>query len=214
MYLPKIYQETDPDVIDDFIRRNEFGILVSTDADAPVATHLPLELAVDPDGERRLLGHMARANPQWRTFSAERPVLVIFAGPHTYISPRWYGHVNVPTWNYLTVHVYGRPHLIDDPIELRALLTRLVDRHEAEPGTYRLDALPEDFVRKQMQAVAGFAIAIERIEAKSKLSQNRERADFENVITELGRRPDADSHAVAAEMERLHGRLFAESSEH
>ncbi len=135
MYLPKLYEVTDPAVINAFIETHDFAILVSADENGlPVATHLPLELVVNEQGERYLYGHVARPNPQWRTLRPEQPVLAIFHGPHAYISPRWYDQPNVPTWNYLTVHVYGRPRLIEDSDELFGLLKRLVDRHEANSG--------------------------------------------------------------------------------
>jgi transcriptional regulator len=211
MYVPRRYQELDPDTIDAFIRANDFATLVSFDGARPVATHLLLEAERREDRSLRLNGHMARANPQWRSFQADQDALAIFAGPHTYISPRWYSHVNVPTWNYMAVHAYGTPRVITEPDELRALLKRLVDRHEAGSGArpqYRLETLPEDFLAQQMKAIVGFQIEVTRIEASFKLSQNRDERSYDNVVRELYRRQDENSRAVAAEMERRRSKLF------
>lgn len=209
MYLPKLYEVTDPAVIEAFIQTHAFAILVSTEADgAPVATHLPLELVVKEQGELReryLHGHFARPNPQWRGLNPAQPVLAIFHGPHAYISPRWYDHPNVPTWNYLTVHAYGRPRLIEDSDELYGMLKRLVDRYEAQSGAtppYQLETQPPHVVQ-QMKGVVGLEIKIERLEAKFKLSQNRNPADFANIIAQLHQRAEALSHDVAEAMTRL-----------
>jgi transcriptional regulator len=156
-------------------------------------------------------GHMAVANKQWRTFNPEQEVLAIFSGPHTYISPRWYDHVNVPTWNYLSIHVYGYPSLITDHAELHAMLSRLVDKYEANSGaipTYRLETLPEDFVEREMNAIVGFQMQVTRLEASFKLSQNRNEQDYDNIITELNRRTDDNSLAVARAMQKKRSKLF------
>jgi len=201
MYIPKHHHETDEAVLEAFIREHAFGVVVAYDGHAPTASHIPLELAHNPEGQRWLIGHVARANPLWRALKPEAEVLVIFSGPHTYISPRWYNHVNVPTWNYQAVHVYGKPHLLAEPEEARAALKRLVDRYEAG-GLYRLDDLPPDLVRRQLNGIVAFRIAVERIEASFKLSQNRDDADQANIIAELLKRDDPDSHAIAELMAR------------
>jgi transcriptional regulator len=152
MYLPKLYEVTDPAVIEAFIHTHDFAILVNADAEGvPVATHLPLELVVNEAGERVLYGHFARPNPQWRTLRPEQTVLAIFQGPHAYISPRWYDHPNVPTWNYLTVHAYGKPRLMEDSDEVFGLLKRLVDRYEAHSGAmppYQLETQPPQVIQQ------------------------------------------------------------------
>lgn len=202
MYVPHLYAVTDDAVINDFLRRHDFAILVSADAaGAPQATHLPLLLTVSPTGERTLVGHLARANPHWRALTPATPVLAIFSGPEAYISPRWYDHPNVPTWNYLTVHAYGRVRLIESEAELLAMLAQQVDAYEAEPGTYRLADQPPAVVG-QFRGVVGVALTVERVEAKFKLSQNRSPGDFATIITELQRRGDPASRAVAEAMAR------------
>lgn len=203
MYIPKYYRVTEEVMINQFIRQNSFATLVSCDQQLPVATHLPLELVQNESGEKFLNGHVARANKQWRTFETNDEVLAIFAGPHTYVSARWYDHVNVPTWNYMVAHVYGKPRLVTDRDELYAMLKQLVDRYEAGAVTenaYKLENLSKDFVEKEMKGVVGFQIKINRVEAKFKLSQNRRQPDYDNVIAELQKSDDADAQEVAKAM--------------
>lgn len=210
MYVPKLYSVTDEAVINDFIRQNNFAVVVSADENnVPVATHLPLELMVTATGERRLAGHFAKADAHWRALTPEKTVLVIFSGPHTYISPRWYDHPNVPTWNYMTVHAYGHARLIEDEAEVLAHLTRMVSRYEAQPSTYKLEKQPPKVIQ-QVQGVAAFELAVTRVEAKFKLSQNRRTGDYANIITQLKLRGDALSHQVAEAMDEIRTRKHTE----
>jgi transcriptional regulator len=214
MYIPSRYKELDPAVIEKFLRDNDFATLVSHDGQQLTATHLLVDFRRLPGDRLVLTGHMARANKQWRSFDPSREVLVIFAGPHTYISPRWYNHVNVPTWNYMAIHVYGRPRVITEHDELAALLSQLVDKHEAGSGAtpeYTFASLPAEFASQQMQAVTGFEIEITRMEASFKLSQNRDRESYDHVVEQLYRREDDNSQAVAAEMARRRDKLFGPS---
>ena len=197
MHIPKLYREEDREKILEFLKQNNFPALVTYDGEKPTATHLPVEVLENENGSLTILGHMSRANPQWRSFG-EQEVLLIFQGAHTYISPRWYDHVNVPTWNYMMVHVYGKVRLVEGE-ELHSLLSRLVKNHE-EPTAYSLEALPQDFVQKEMNGVVGFAVDVTRIDAGYKLSQNRNDGDHENIIRELEGRGDENSAAVAKSM--------------
>ncbi|MBL8045283.1 MAG: FMN-binding negative transcriptional regulator [Anaerolineales bacterium] len=200
MYVPQLYSVTDDAIINDFIRQNNFAVVVSTDeTGVPVATHLPLELTVTETGERRLAGHFAKANAHWRALMPEKTMLVIFSGPHTYISPRWYDQPNVPTWNYMTVHAYGHARLIEDEAEVLAHLTRMVNQYEAQPGTYKLEEQPPKVIQ-QMHGVVMFEMVVTRVEAKFKLSQNRNAGDYANIIAQLQQREDALSHQVAEAM--------------
>lgn len=200
MYIPKLYREEDREKILEFLKQNNFPALVTYDGEKPTATHLPVEVLENENGSLTILGHMSRANPQWRSFG-EQEVLLIFQGAHTYISPRWYDHVNVPTWNYMMVHVYGKVRLVEGE-ELHSLLSRLVKNHE-EPTAYSLEALPQDFVQKEMNGVVGFAVDVTRIDAGYKLSQNRNDGDHENIIRELEGRGDENSAAVAKSMRTM-----------
>ncbi len=202
MYIPKLYREEDREIILAFLRQNDFPALVTYDGEKPVATHLPVEIEEHED-RMTIYGHMSRANPQWKTFG-EQEALLIFQGPHTYISPRWYNHVNVPTWNYMIVHVYGKVRLVEGK-ELYSLLSRLVKKHETN-SPYRLEGLPEAFVEKEIRGVVGFAMAVARIEAAYKLSQNRNEQDYENVIRELDKRSDEYSREIAHSMREVRKR--------
>ena len=200
MYIPKLYREEDREKILEFLKQNNFPALVTHDGEKPTATHLPVEVLENENSSLTILGHMSRANPQWRSFG-EQEVLLIFQGAHTYISPRWYDHVNVPTWNYMMVHVYGKVRLVEGE-ELHSLLSRLVKNHE-EPTAYSLEALPQDFVQKEMNGVVGFAVDVTRVDAGYKLSQNRNDGDHENIIRELEGRGDENSAAVAKSMRTM-----------
>lgn len=197
MYIPPLYREQDRGKILSFLRRNNFPALVSRDGERLVATHTPVEVAEGSDGTVTIYAHIARANPQWKTLG-DQEVLLIFQGAHAYISPRWYNHVNVPTWNYMMVHVYGKARLVEGE-EFFALLSRLVHNHEAQ-DQYSLENLPQEFIHNQMKASVGLAIEVTRIEAGYKLSQNRNDEDHENIIRELEKRNEKDSTAVAREM--------------
>jgi transcriptional regulator len=198
MYIPKLYREEDREKILVFLRQNDFATLVTYDGEKPVASHLLMGIV--EEGESLFIdGHMSRANPHWKTFEKNPEVLAIFQGAHTYISPTWYNHVNVPTWNYQSVHVYGKPRIITDYDEAYTLLKRLVDRHESN-SHYQLETLPEDFVEKEIRGIVAFQIEVTRIEANYKLSQNRKDEDYANIITQLEKRSDDLSHGVAEAM--------------
>ena len=186
MYIPKAFREDDISKLYNFIQAHSFATLVTQHESIPFATHLPFLLDAERGPNGILLAHMARANPQWHDFASAQEVLVIFQGPHTYISPSWYEvELSVPTWNYAVVHAYGLPHLIEDGEELYKLLKTLIQTHEANfemPWPFQL---PDDYLQKMMRGIVGFEIEITRLEGKLKLSQNRTEAERENVITSL-----------------------------
>jgi transcriptional regulator len=202
MYIPNSFREEDPARLHALMRQYNFATLVTQHDGMPFATHLPFLL----DGERgrhgTLLAHMARANPQWRDFAAGPAALVIFQGPHAYISPSWYAaHPSVPTWNYAAVHAYGIPRIVEDHAELRRMLGALVDTHEAAfAQPWRME-LPDDYMDKMMRAVVGFKIEITRLEGKFKLSQNRAEDDQRRVADALEQSKDGLSIGVAELMQ-------------
>lgn len=167
----------------------------------PVATLLPFVR----DGDR-LLMHMARGNPHWQAIEPGTPALAVVAGPQAYVSPSWYatkqehGRV-VPTWNYSAVHLTGRVTTRDDEAWLRDLVGRLTELHEQHRVTpWAVTDAPADFVRKQLRAIVGIELVVERVEAKAKLSQNRSAEDRAGVVTGLegegGAREAAVAHAM------------------
>lgn len=202
MYIPKYYREEDRQKILAFLKQNNFPAIVSFDGERPIATHTPVEVVENEHGNVTIYAHISRANPQWKTFD-DQEILLIFQGAHTYISPRWYNHINVPTWNYMVIHVYGKVRLLPDD-ELYAFLSRLVQRHEMNTS-YTLEGLPQDFVQKEIRGVVGFAIDVTRIDAGYKLSQNRNDEDHENIVQELDKRGDPDSMKVASAMRAKRG---------
>ena len=200
MYVPKLYREEDRAKILEFLRQNDFATVVAYDGEKPVASHLMVEV-IELGEQLFVNGHMSRANPLRKILERNLEVLVIFQGPHTYISPTWYNHVNVPTLNYQSVHVYGRPRIITDYEESYGLLKRLVDRYEAK-STYKMETLPHDFVEKEIRGIAAFQLEVTRMEANYKLSQNRSDEDYRNIIDQLEQRSDELSHGVAAAMKQ------------
>jgi transcriptional regulator len=204
MYMPERFREDDLPTLHALMRDHSFATLVTQHEGVPFASHLPLILAADEGPYGTLFGHMARANAQWRDFDASREVLVIFQGPHTYVSPSWYGEDpgNVPTWNYAAVHAYGSPRLITDYDACRALLDTLVRTHEAPFATPWRFQMPEAELRKKMQGIVTFAIRITRLEGKLKLSQNRPLADQQRVAETLRRSADPVSRDVGTLMQQ------------
>lgn len=198
MYIHKFYREKNLERILEFMRQNDFATLVAYDGEKPVASHLMME--VMEEGEKLFVnGHMSKANDLWKMLDKNAEVLVIFQGPHTYISPTWYNHVNVPTWNYQSVHVYGKPQIITDKSLTYGILKRLMDRYEPN-GPSAMEALPQDFVEKEMKGIVAFQIEVTKIEASYKLSQNRDDESYQNIVAELEKRPDDLSRGVAAAM--------------
>ena len=199
MYISKLYREENREKILEFLQQNDFATLVSYGGERPVASHLLVE--VIEEGEKLFVnGHMSKANSLWKTFESDREVLVIFQGAHTYISPTWYNHVNVPTWNYQSVHVYGKPRILELN-EAYSVLKRLIDRYEKN-SDYRMETLPQDFVEKEMKGIVAFQIEVVRIDANYKLSQNRNDEDYRSIVTHLEERTDELSHGVADAMKR------------
>jgi len=200
MYIPELYKNEDPEEIQNFIHNNGFGILVNQTDGKPWATHIPLLLEVN-NGKQSLVGHVSRENPQAESFKMNDHVLAIFTGAHTYISSSWYDHENVPTWNYLAVHVYGnlKIHSLDESIEA---LKRLVDKYESKSeNPVRVEELSTKTML-QARGIVSFEIEITAINAKKKLSQNRDDKNYENIISELEKSNDNQALDIAKEMKK------------
>ena len=198
VYLPPHFTEARSEVLAAHLERHDFALLVSHGGSGLIASHIPV--MVEQQGPAmHLLGHLARPNPQLADLADGAEVLTIFAGPHAYISPRWYeAGPAVPTWNYADVHAYGRVRLVEDKDWLRALLRRLTDRHEAgNPAPWRMQDLPEPYLQRMLNGIVGLDIAVDRLEGKYKLSQNRPAGDRPRIVAALEARGDADALGVA-----------------
>ncbi|MFO0950150.1 MAG: FMN-binding negative transcriptional regulator [Isosphaeraceae bacterium] len=199
MYVPSAFAETDASKIHEFMRRYSFAVLTSHGENGLIASHLPLLLDAEAGPHGRLIGHMARANPQWRDVRGE--VMAVFSGPHAYVSPSWYEEQGtVPTWNYTAVHAYGTFQVVDDRDELLEILRRSVLAYESpRPKPWSFDE-SEPHVEKLLKAIVGFRVEITRLEAKWKLSQNHSETRRRRVVDALSTQADPDSREIAAMM--------------
>ncbi|MGG2073795.1 FMN-binding negative transcriptional regulator [Lysinibacillus irui] len=201
MYIPKYYKITDLEEITEFIRENSFATLVSTIKGKPIAVHIPVLLNKIED-DYYLTGHLAYGNPIWKTFEEVNDILVIFNGPHAYISSSWYEKENVPTWNYQAVHIYGKASLIDGK-ELEQDLTSLLEKYESfRENPVLWDKLSPEFLQQEIKGIKGFKIKVEEVQAAYKLSQNRNASDYANIINELYKEEDPHAAAVAEAMKK------------
>ena len=201
MYTPPHYSNNDIEEIKEFLTQNSFGILINIVDDKPWGTHIPLELEKDDEGNDILVGHIAKANPQWKYFRDQTEVLSIFNGPHAYVSSSWYKEEEVPTWNYIAVHVYGTLKILTEE-ETMATMHRLVDKYEKNSKKpVSLKNLSSKTLR-QVKGVVGFKIAISDIQATYKLSQTQ-MDDHHKIISELEERPDPGSRSIAEHMKDI-----------
>lgn len=199
MYIPEHFRVRHHADAISFMRANPFTILVSSTDDGPFATHLPL--VIREKGEQvALRGHVAKANPHWRHLEQDPSCLAIFHGPHSYISPTNYNtRESVPTWNYGAVHVYGNARIFTAPDELLGVLHELIPMFEpAYAGQW--ESLSEAYRERMLSHIVGFEIAVAKIEAKFKLSQNRARDEQERVIDSLRSASDTAVSGTAALM--------------
>jgi transcriptional regulator len=196
MYVPRMFAETDRAALVGHVRARSFGILITHDREI---AHLPF---VIDDVGTMLRAHVALGNPLVARLRDGAPMTAVFLGPDAYISASWYGSPNeeVPTWNYVAVHAHGSTRVLDREAT-RVLLADLTAAHEAE-GRWSLDALEGAFVDELLEGIVGFALDVERLEGKAKLSQNRSIEDRERVIAALGARGRDDDRAMAVMMGR------------
>jgi transcriptional regulator len=201
MYIPTYFKNENIDEVKDFLRLNSFGILISSVDNRYWGSHIPMELENNTNGEEVLYGHISKGNPQWKYFKKQDEVLAIFNGPHAYVSSSWYRHENVPTWNYVAVHVYGKLRVLDTE-ELADSLKKLIDKHESgSEHPVKMERMSAQTLR-QVKGIVGFKIHITEIHAAYKLSQNRDENDRQNVIYNLSRQKDTDSKKIASQMNK------------
>ncbi|KZN17361.1 MULTISPECIES: FMN-binding negative transcriptional regulator [Pseudomonas] len=203
MYTPSNFAINDLNELHQHILGARLGVLVTHGVQGLQASHLPLLLNADHGPNGTLYGHFAKANAQWKELQNGAEALVIFAAADAYVSPGFYpakaehGKV-VPTWNYVAVHAYGTGEVFTDTDRLRDLVSALTERHEAgRPQPWKVADAPADYIDGMLKAIVGFALPIQRLEGKRKLSQNRSPADIAGVREGLAASPDVHDQALA-----------------
>lgn len=201
MYIPDLYLNENQAEVEQFLHENGFAILVNQTNGKLWGTHTPLFLETTSKGNKILGGHISKANPQAENFTEGDEVLAIFSGPHTYISSSWYDHENVPTWNYIAVHVYGKLRLLNYE-ESVASLAKLVKKYEKnQENPVKVEELSETTML-QARGILAFEIDITDLQAVKKMSQNRDDKNYKNIITHLEKSNKTDDRQVAEEMRK------------
>lgn len=198
MYTPKPYENQDQAELHDGMRQWSFATLITHGASGSQATHLPFLL--DEDGAMgTLTTHLARANPQLADLQAGSPALVIFQGPHAYVSPSWYDNQRTfPTWNYAAIHARGTPECIEAPDLVRGVLDRTVQHYDVPlGGTWRFPDMPAEMVTPRLKAIVAVRIPIASLEGKFKFNQDKSPADRMGVIRALESSPRREDQAAA-----------------
>lgn len=198
MYIPAANRIQDQEKIRAFIHTHGFASVITHNGTSPWVSHLPVLLDHAPSGDT-LRSHMARANEQWRHFASGQEVLCVFHGPHAYVSPSWYvSKIAVPTWNYATVHVYGKARVEDDASFARKVLDDTTSKYESKMNNPWKMSLPEETISSLMNAIVAFSIQIVRVEAKFKLGQNRPTEDQDSMLAFLEKSADPASRSLAS----------------
>jgi transcriptional regulator len=207
VYIPGSFGVEDAETIVAFMRQFDFAAVVTNSASGLTASHVPVVVRGE-GADLTITGHLARANEHWKLMDGRAESMVIFSGPHAYISPSWYVSTrpSVPTWNYTVVHAYGRPAARAEAPFLRAVVEELTKRNEAHRDRpWTTDRLPADSYDKMLGAIVGFEMRVERCEAKFKLGQNRPAADRAGAAAGLDAEQSEASAAVAEFMRRYGG---------
>ena len=184
------------------MKKNPFAIITGVYNDFPVATHVPLEIK-KIDDKLFLIGHIMKETDHYKAFSENQNVLVIFSGPHCYISASWYVQKNVAsTWNYMDVHAKGKMQFADEE-GTKKIIENITDQYEKIDSLAAFNKLPKDYVERLSKAIAGFNIEVESVESTFKLSQNHDAETRKQIIGNLRKLSDGYSHQIADEMEKL-----------
>lgn len=206
MYIPKLYR-LDTDEAVQIMRTYPFAILITVNEQRPIATHIPVEIR-EEDGKIYVTGHIAFGNMQKNTLDNNANVMLIFQGPHAYISSSWYEAENVPTWDYLAVHAYGTSRLISGD-ELETALAMMLQHYEAHRKNGRLfETFTPGYIQDQMKGIVGFEIEVTSIEASGKMSQNRNDGDYQVIVEELEKSNEESEVKVAKWMRNRRSHLF------
>jgi transcriptional regulator len=200
MYITKNFLATDRVEIVAFMKQYSFATIITAKEGYPIATHLPFVIS-ERDDHIILTSHFAKANEQWADIS-DNQVLVIFSEPHAYISPKHYDkEMNVPTWNYFTVHAYGRGQLITDTDKMFGVLNATIKNYEIE-YEQQWNHLPEDYKSRMIKGIVAFEIVVTDLQAKKKLSQNRSEGEQRKIIESLSHSSNTNERDIAAYMEQ------------
>lgn len=208
MYNLPYYKEKDAAVVLAFMKEHSFALLMGVDVEQkPAATQIPL-LIEEKEGQLYLRGHIMKGNDHHKAFEANKQVLAVFTGPHTYVSASWYSNrKQASTWNYMAVHARGELSFLGET-ELLAILDETTAYYENDPSSPSLyKELPEEYVMRLTKAIVAFEIKVTSLDHVFKLSQNRDQQSFENILDKL-QGGDADAQAVAAEMRKRKDQLF------
>lgn len=212
MYCPRHFEETDPSILHSLISSHPLGTWVMQTDGQLLVNHVPFLLDPQRGEHGTLVGHVARANPVWQSAAGKSPAVVVFQGPHTYISPSWYPgkheHGNVvPTWNYAVVHAHGQALAMHDKDWLRAHVSQLTDTHEAgEAIPWQVSDASDSFIDKMLGGIVGIEIPIQSLEGKWKVSQNKAMPDRAGTVAGLAAR----TQPASQEMAKMVGRFVRE----
>jgi transcriptional regulator len=201
MYKLPHFTETDNEKIIAFIQAYPFAIITGMGQQYPVASHIPIAIE-EKDGKIFLHGHIMKKSDHHLAFEKDNNVLVIFAGPHCYVSASWYTNpLGASTWNYMAVHAKGKIVFTDEAGTIKAI-REVTERFEGKDTAASFDKLGDEYINAMVKAIIGFTIEVETMDAVFKLSQNRDEASKQNIIEQLKKRGDENSAMIAAEMEK------------
>lgn len=200
MYIPKNNIQIDKKQIIDFIKRFSFGTIITSKNNLPIATHLPF-LISEREDKIILTSHFAKANDQWKHIEKSN-ILTIFSEPHAYVSPKNYDkELNVPTWNYISVHAYGQGKIINEFEKVYQILESTIENYEIE-YKQQWNKLPQDFKTKMINGIVAFEINVTEMQAKEKLSQNKTDNERKNIINSLSNSKDSNEKVIAEYMNK------------
>jgi len=206
MYVPNKFKVKDPETVISFMKKYSFATVVSQIDAQLEAAHIPLELEIKND-ELYLSGHVAIGNNFTKAITAKQKILCIFSEPHAYVSSSWYDHINVPTWNYISVHASGQLIQLKDEALLNSI-KKMVDHYEdGRPNRYRISDMSDEMLSANLKGLMGFELKVSEITAQFKLSQNRHDKDFKNIIAHLKESDDHLERSIALEMEKIRPQL-------
>ena len=207
MYVPEHFSVVDENEIESFVRKHDFAAVFTPSSTGLMVTHLPVVIRREASG-LIIAGHVSRANTHWTIMDGRTDSLVIFQGPHHYVSPSWYvDSPAVPTWNYAVVHAHGKPQASQDPTFTEKILAELIERYESHRATpWNLEKVPTEYYGRLLSGIVGFQMEVVKIEAKFKLGQNRRSVDQAGTIAGLEREGTSEASAMAEFMRGFIGR--------